>query len=189
MPLELLEFTTAGILERYDPWFSLQRAELSSNLWPNVLFETGCRMSENAWNCTAACFDLEAGPQHLWNQTYATSTMTNCLNLPFIETALANGTMIDPQNLAQKYGIKANNGTNITSPNSYPVVSGCIEAFCRSLDLHEYSQSLCALRMEPRKADVCDQVKGGAYCYSGTIGFNVISAVSPARPDRVQTPS
>lgn len=73
------------------------------------------------------------GPQLLWGQRDTTiATLVNCLTLPVVTQNLASGSLIDPENLAGKYGIRPNNSSYDYpgTAEAYPVISSCLEAYC-----------------------------------------------------------
>lgn len=138
MTFHLTELSIQDQLSRYGSWFSITDAIIPARhdryLWPYgglLLSESGCQMPTGGWNCTAACMDVVEGPRLLWGQrNTTTSTVANCLRVPYIASLLARNLLDNPE-LADKYHILPNMNTSlIGNREGYPVVSRCLEAFC-----------------------------------------------------------
>jgi len=104
------------------PWYSLQDATEDAKIWvdypqPNEsqrylgvhgdvnLWDGGCRVGPNEWNCTAACVDPARAPALLWNSTNATLTFHNCLIYPFLASSAQTGLFQENATVLQKYNI------------------------------------------------------------------------------------
>ena len=97
------------------------------------LFNRGCLVGENEWNCTKACLDLEAGPKLLWNSEWPMFTLANCISYPYIARMLAAGNLTDEAvDLTEKYKIRSSK--EIPTVESWPVITNCVDAFCEQSD-------------------------------------------------------
>lgn len=114
----------------YPYWYDFDTAVTYDQGYLN-LYEPGCQVGENKWNCTAACLDTNVGPNQTWNATNGMFTLHNCVVLPVIASLLASGKIAKTSlNLTTKYNIVPS--TNLTSrPNeAWPVIRNCISDYC-----------------------------------------------------------
>ncbi|KAK4580047.1 hypothetical protein LTR86_000249 [Recurvomyces mirabilis] len=88
-----------------------------------------------AWDCNAACLNTTTGPELVWgNKDYNSMyTLQNCVVLPAIMALLAGGNLTaNGVKVAAKYGIVGNASLIQTPAQAWPVISGCIDAYCKS---------------------------------------------------------
>ncbi|KAK5113368.1 hypothetical protein LTR62_003468 [Meristemomyces frigidus] len=102
------------------------------------LSDRGCKVPGSnpvAYDCQTACLNTTLGPALVWNNTDYDSmyTLSNCVMLPVIAALLASSKLTPGGvGMAKKYGITPNADLIKTPAQAWPVISGCINAYCSS---------------------------------------------------------
>jgi len=113
-----------------DDWYDFDSAVSDANDYL-VLYNTGCQMPDGGWNCTAACLDTDLGPYMVWNSTFSTYTLHNCMVFPYIAYLLATGNLTaQAENVSKTYQIPPDANLAYSGKLGWPVINNCIENFC-----------------------------------------------------------